>query len=71
MRPKIVDVAMRRLLTNIKRNGVPYESAGHPAADAPYKHDIGQALQREWIEATDKSRFKLTEAGDIALRGMM
>jgi len=63
----IYDKAMRQLLLNIRKTGVPFESAGLAAADAPYLHDIQRALDSNWIIAIKDDRYALTESGNAAL----
>ncbi len=62
--------ALRQLLTKIKRNGVPYEDTGHPVSNLPFETDIQDALGFGWIEKTSEGKFKLTQVGENALKGM-
>jgi hypothetical protein len=70
MRTKPTTPALRQLLTNIKRNGVPYKDTGHPASNAPFENDIRDAVELGWIEKTTDVRFELTVTGKNALNGM-
>ena len=64
------DGAMRQLLLNVERTGIPFESTGHPASDYPYQDDVRRALENRWIRPDEKGRYELTPEGTTALGGM-